>query len=150
MASLATRPVQGLVSGGPERAIAGAKVYVMQANATKATSLLTAATGHGADAIGHYVLTDSTGGFAIAGDYACTPGRQVYLYVRGGNSGGSGTNAGIGLMAWLGACPESGNFDKAEPFVFVNEVTTVAAAYAMATRASDATHVTGGGAAEAD
>ena len=44
------------------------------------------------------------------------------------------------FMASLGACPEAGNFDTAAPFVFVNEVTTVAAAYAMAGIATDATH----------
>jgi hypothetical protein len=44
-------------------------------------------------------------------------------------------------MALLGACPESGNFNSAAPFIFVNEVTTVAAAYAVAGMAADATHV---------
>ena len=38
----------------------------------------------------------------------------------------------IGLMASLGSCPQNGSFDKAAPFVVVNEVTTVAVAYAMA------------------
>ena len=48
-------------------------------------------------------------------------------------------------MASLGACPQAGNFDSAEPFVFVNEVTTVAAAYAMAGIATDPTHIAGPG-----
>ncbi|MGP8092012.1 MAG: hypothetical protein ACLP72_01690 [Candidatus Sulfotelmatobacter sp.] len=104
-------------------------------------SLLTSASGNQADSIGHYVLSGQYGGFSIAGGYTCTAGRQVYLYARGGNSGDDGANSAIGLMASLGTCPESGNFSKAAPFVFVNEVTTVAAAYAMAGIATDATHV---------
>jgi hypothetical protein len=91
------------------------------------------------------VLTNHDGGFAIAGNYTCTAGHQVYLYVHGGNSSGSGSNAAIGLMASLGACPASGTFTSTLPFVFVNEVSTVAAAYAMAGSAADATHVSNSG-----
>jgi len=93
------------------------------------------------DAIGHYVLSGEYGGFAIRGQYSCAAGRQVYVYARGGNSGDDGANSAIGLMALLGACPASGNFNTVAPFIFVNEVTTVAAAYAMAEAAVDATHV---------
>jgi hypothetical protein len=112
-------------------------------NSGRSVSLLSSATGNPSDAIGDYVLTGEYGGFSIAGDYTCVPGHRVYLYVRGGASGGSGANSAIGLMAWLGPCPEAGNFTLAEPFVFVNEVTTVAAAYAMAGVAADPTHVSG-------
>jgi streptogramin lyase len=65
------------------------------------------------------------------------------VYGLGGDSGAGGTNTGIGLMAALGQCPASApfNFATADPFVFMNEVTTVAAAYAMAGFATDATHV---------
>jgi hypothetical protein len=123
----------------------GARVYVLQENATgngnRSISLLNSTTRNPADSVGNYVLTDEHGGFSIAGDYTCVAGRQVYLYVRGGNSGGTGVNPSIGLMAALGACPERGNFTRAVPFVFVNEVTTVAAAYAMADVATDPTHV---------
>jgi hypothetical protein len=137
--------MQGLVNGGRSRAVVGARVYVLQANAggagNRSTSLLTAATGNPADAIGYYALTGEFGGFSIAGTYACTAGRPVYLYVRGGNSGDDGPNSAIGLMASLGACPQNGSFDKAAPFVVVNEVTTVAAAYAMAGAATDPLHL---------
>jgi hypothetical protein len=145
-----SRSIQGLVNGGQSRAVAGARVYVLQANTAgygnPSVSLLTSATGNPADSLGHYALTDESGGFSIAGDYACTAGRPVYLYVRGGNSGGDGSNSAIGLMASLGACPQSGTFDTSEPFVFVNAVTTVAAAYAMAGIAADPTHVSSAGA----
>jgi hypothetical protein len=140
-----SRPFQGLVNGGQFRAVVGAKVYVLQANTTgygePSVSLLTSGTGNQADSIGYYVLTSEYGGFSIAGDYTCTAGRQVYLYVRGGDSGGNGPNSAIGLITSLGACPETGTFTTAAPFVFVNEVTTVAAAYAMVGIATDPTHV---------
>jgi hypothetical protein len=134
------------VNGGQSRAVVGAKVYVLQVNSgdygNSSVSLLTSATGNPADSIGHYVLSGEYGGFSIAGNYTCTAGHQVYVYAQGGNSGDDGTNPAIGLLASLGACPESGNFDAAAPFIFVNEVTTVAAAYAMADIATDATHAT--------
>ena len=63
--------------------------------------------------------------------------------MRGGSSGGNGANSSIGLMAPLGACPATGNFTSTEPFVFVNAVTTVAAAYAMVGVATDPTHASG-------
>jgi hypothetical protein len=141
-------PVQGVVNGGEDRAIVGARVYVLEAAAAgfgrPAISLLTTATGHAADSVGHYVLTGEYGGFSIAGDYTCKAGHTVYLLVRGGNSGGEGANEGIGLMASLGTCPASGTFTQSQPFVFVNEVTTVAAAYGLAGSATDATHISGG------
>ena len=141
------KPLQGLVNGGRSQAIVGARVYVLQVNTAgydnPSISLLTSATGNLSDSIGYYVLTGEYGGFSIAGDYTCTFGHQVYLYVRGGNSGGNGANSSIGLMAPLGACPAAGNFTSTEPFVFVNAVTTVAAAYAMVGVAIDPTHASG-------
>lgn len=135
------------MNGGQSRAIVGARVYVLQASipgeGNSSKSLLTASTGHPADAIGYYAVTGEFGGFSIAGKYSCTPGREVYLYARGGNSGEDGANSAIGLMTSLGTCPVSGTFAKSAPFDFVNEVTTVAAAFAMVGRASDPTHVSG-------
>ena len=139
------KPLQGLVNGGGAKPVVGARVYVLQANNTGVGNgsipLLTSATGNPDDSIGYYVLTGEYGGFSIAGKYTCTTGQQVYLYVRGGDSGGNGGNSAIGLMASLGTCPEAGTFTSAEPFVIVNAVTTVAAAYAMAGAAADPAHV---------
>ena len=133
------------MNGGQSRAVVGARVYVLEANSSPegapSISLLTDEAGNPADSIGHYVLTGEYGGFSIASRYRCTPGRQVYVYARGGNSGGDGENSAIGLMASLGTCPQSGDFANETPFIFVNEITTVAAAYAMADLAPDATHV---------
>ena len=107
-------PFQGFVNGGQSRAVVGARVYMLRPTPPRtgspSLSLLTDATGTPADSIGHYVLTDEHGGFSIAGRYTCTPGRQAYLYARGGNSGDDGLNPAIGLMASLGACPQSGTF----------------------------------------
>jgi hypothetical protein len=132
-----------VVNGGQSRAVAGARVYVLQVNSSAygSASVSLLSSDNPADSIGHYELSGKYGGFSIAGLYTCTAGHQVYVYARGGNSGDDGTNSAIGLMALLGACPESGNFNTAAPFIFVNEVTTVAAAYAMAGMAADATHV---------
>jgi hypothetical protein len=143
--AFAPGPYQGVVNGGQSRAVVEARIYLLQVSSgtygNSSVSLLTSATGNPADSIGHYVRSGEYGGFSIAGDYTCTAGHQVYVYARGGNSGDDGSNSAIGLMASLGTCPESGNFDAAVPFIFVNEVTTVAAAYAMAGVATDATHV---------
>ena len=138
--------IRGVAHGG-QQAIVGAKVYVLAANnggyGGASLSLLNAAnTGNAADTIGSYVTTDSGGFFSVTGDYTCTAGQQLYLYVLGGNTG-SGTNSASGLMAVLGAC------GSLAPSVWVNEVTTVAAAYAMAGYAVDATHVASSGTAQA-
>ena len=134
--------IHGVAHGG-QQPIVGAKVYLLAANNAgyggASLSLLTAAsTGNAADSIGSYVTTNSGGFFSVTGDYTCTAGQQLYLYVLGGN-GGAGTNSASGLMAVLGAC------GALAPNVWVNEVTTVAAAYAFAGYAVDATHVASSG-----
>jgi hypothetical protein len=100
----------------------------------------------------YYVTTGSDGGFSITGDYACIAEQQVYLYAQGGNPG-SAPNAALGLMAALGTCPASGNFLSGPapiPYITINEVSTVAAAYAFAGFATDATHVSSAGTAAAE
>jgi len=133
--------IQGRVHGG-QQPISGANIYLLAANTTgygqPSLSLLT--TGAGSDSIGYYVQTDPTGFFNITGDYTCTAGQQVYLYVSGGNPGG-GTNTAIGMMAVLGSCPAAGNFLAEYPFIQINELTTIAAAYALSGYATDAIHV---------
>ena len=149
--------LQGTVHGG-QQAIVGAHVYLLQAgvkgyagrgiaaSTTNASiSLLTSATKL-SDTHGYYVLTNSTGGFTITGDYTCTAGTQVYLYVLGGNPG-AGTNTASGLMSVLGNCPTAGNFTTQLSNIVVNEATTVAAAYSLAGFATDATHISSSGTA---
>jgi hypothetical protein len=137
--------MQGKVMGG-QQAIVGAHVYLLAANSTgygqPSLSLLTS--GSGSDTVGKYVTTDGSGGFSITGDYTCTTNTQVYVYALGGDAG-SGPNAAAGLMAALGKCPATGNFLLTTPFITVNEVSTVAAAYAFAGFTTDALHVSSSG-----
>ena len=155
---------RGVVRGG-QQVITGAHVYLFAANAGAFTpntsgygnasvSLLTNIAGQTAlDSSGgptngdYYVTTDGSGSFSITGDYTCTATQQVYLYVLGGNPG-SGTNSASGLLEVLGSCPTGvggGTFATQDPYVVVNEVTTIAAAYAFAGFATDATHVSSSG-----
>jgi hypothetical protein len=144
---------QGRVQGG-QQPIVGAHVYLLAANTTgygnASVSLLTAGTGRTLDASGgptngfFYVTSGSGGSFSIAGDYTCTQNTQVYVYALGGDPG-SGPNSAAGLMAALGNCPAAHNFATSAPFIFVNEVSTVAAAYAFAGFATDALHVSSSG-----
>ncbi len=140
--------IRGNVYGG-QQPIAGAHVYLFAANTTgygqPSVSLLNpSASGTATDSIGTYVISDTNGAFSLTGDYTCTTGTQVYLYALGGNPG-AGINSAAGLLAVFGNCPASGSFASALPFIQVNEVTTIAAAYAMAGFATDATHVSSSG-----
>jgi len=156
--------ISGTVHGG-QNPIVGAHVYLFAANAGVLTpntngygnaslSLLTSGTGRTLDSSGgatngdYYVTTVAPGAtFTITGDYSCTAGQQVYLYAVGGDPGlGTGTNPAAGLMAALGNCPGGTSaFASGTPFVFMNEVSTVAAAYAFAGFATDAVHVSSSG-----
>ena len=140
----------GLVYGGLSP-IVGAHVYLFAANTTgyggagiaasssnASVSLLSASETGTSDSVGAYVATGSNGGFSLTGDYSCTNGQQLYLYALGGG------NAAAGLMAAIGSCPASG---ANAITVTVNEVTTIAAAYAFAGFATDATHVSSSGTA---
>ena len=157
--------ISGIVHGG-QQPIGGAKVYLLAVNPTgygapgiapstsnASISLLNpGSTNNPADSIGSYVLTNSTtGGFSISGDYSCTSGfvqstatpvalsgtEQVYLYVLGGKPENTAIapNSASGMLLALGSC------NSPTLQVTVNEVTTVAAAYAFAGFASDATHI---------
>ena len=141
-----------------QKALVGAHVYLLAANntgyggnglaassANASVSLLSAAKTGQSDQVGAYVLTGADGSFFIAGDYTCAPGSQVYLYALGG-SNGAGTNTATGLLAALGACPSGGTF-AATPYVVMNEISTIATAYAFAGFATDATHVGSSGTA---
>jgi streptogramin lyase len=131
-----------------QKPISGAHVYLFAANTTgygqPSLSLLSASIGP-SDAVGAYVLSDSTGSFSIP-SFTCTATSQLYLYSLGGNAG-AGTNTAAGLMAVLGTCPSTGSFLSTLPTLSVNEVTTIAAAFALAGFATDATHVSSSGTA---
>jgi hypothetical protein len=143
--------IAGNLHGG-QQPVTGSHVHVMQASSTgygnASTALMTAnGTTILSDAIGPYVATDSQGNFSVSGQYTCTSGSQVYLLATQGNPGlgTGGNNPALALMAGLGACPSTGNFSTAVPYVFINEVSTVATAYALAGFFTDATHLASSG-----
>ena len=154
--------IKGIVHGG-QQSLNGAHVYMyaastlgyggvrIPASSTNAsTSLLTAASGvTTSDGTNYYVTTDQAGDFNIDGAFACTPGTEVYLYSTGGDpqlngfGTSSGANSAAGMLAVLGPCA-SATPSAAFPnvtFVTINEVSTVAAAYALGGFATDATHI---------
>ncbi len=113
----------GVVHGG-QNPLVGAFVYMYAAGTggynASARSMLNAP---------GYVTTLAGGNFSISSDYKCDAGDQVYLYVTDGNPGlAPGTdNTSIGLLDALGACSNLSSGTT----VIVNEVTTIAAAYAL-------------------
>jgi streptogramin lyase len=139
--------ISGKIRGG-QQPVSGARVYLLAANTTgygqPSISLLDPlVTLNAPDAIGSYVTTDSGGNFSLTGTYLCTPTQDVYIYSYGGNPG-AGVNNSVGLMAALGPCT-GGTFAVQYPFVQVNEVTTIAAAYALSGFATDSTHISSSG-----
>jgi hypothetical protein len=91
--------------------------------------------------------TDAGGNFSFQGGYTCPAGQFVYIVTSGGNTGANTPNANAVLVAALGRCEDlyvnttGGNYNG--PTVYINELTTVAAAYALGNFSA----VTGTGAA---
>ena len=145
--------LQGGVRGG-QQPVVGAHVYLYAAGTTgTAGKDIPASTGNASvslltisgsnvqsDGTNYYVTTDANGYFSITGDYTCTSGTQLYLYVIGGNPG-AGANSADGFLSGVGACPSGLSTLPASDFFLINEVTTVATAYALAGYASDALHI---------
>ena len=144
--------ISGKVYGG-QQPITGAHIYVFAAGTggygTASTSLITDTTNPDTITLPgqtiYYETTDSNGFFQLGGDYTCTQGTQVYLYSLSGNPGLSANNTSAGLLAGLGQCPASGTLATQVPSVVMNEVSTVAFAYAMGGFATDAVHVSSSG-----
>jgi hypothetical protein len=144
--------IQGTVRGG-QTVITGAHLYLYAANNT----------GYGASSISllnssgsntqednngnYYVTTGSDGSWAITGDYTCpSTDSELYLYAVGGNPGlpAGSNNPSIGLLGALGICQANSTLSPTL-YVVINEVTTIAAAYALSGFATDATHVSSSG-----
>jgi hypothetical protein len=140
--------IVGAVHGGQDPVV-GAHIYLLAANpggygAPSLSLLNSSQPGVEADSKGNYVLTDHNGNFSISGDYTCTTGQQVYILALGGNPGlpAGEVNPALALMSAFGTCPEGQtNFASTVPYVSINEVSTVAAAYALSGFMSDATHL---------
>ncbi len=135
--------LRGRVHGG-QGPIQYAHVYLYAASTSgygsASTSLLGNFSGTSKDVNNnYYVTTASDGTFSISGDYTCPSATaQVYLYATGGDPTPDVPNAVVGLLAGLGSC-DSPNFSS--QFFVVNEVSTVATAYAIAGFATDPLHV---------
>ena len=163
--ALTTIHIQGVVYGG-QQPIHGAQIYMYAASTAAyggqgiapttgvtgnaSTSLLTSATGNPADGNGHYyVTTDTFGNFNINGAFACTPNTQVYLYSTGGDPQLTGVgipstpNPAATLMAVVGDCASAtpGSAFPNATNVYMNELSTVATAYALAGFATDPLHI---------
>jgi streptogramin lyase len=139
--------LRGNVHGG-QQPVRHAHVYLFAANTTgygkPSVSLLQHEDTGDEDEMGAYVSTDEDGNFSISNRYVCEADSQVYLLTTGGDPG-AGDNDAVRIMAILGSCPATGSFVGVLPYLIVNEVTTVAAAYAMSGFATDATHVSSPG-----
>lgn len=128
--------LHGTVHGG-QQPVSGATIQLYTVgsggNGSVATPMLTAP-----------VTTRSDGSFDISGDYTCgqsyqgeaigSPSNQVYIVATGGNPGltPAADNAALVLVTALGNCA---NLPDAT-YVEINEITTAAAAWALAPFAS--------------
>src|ERR1700674_2633617 len=72
--------------------------------------------------------SDASGNFGITGTYTCPTGSQVYIAATGGDPGTGVNNPQLALAAGLGTCLGS---LSSSLFIEMNEVTTVATAYAL-------------------
>jgi len=117
--------IAGVVHGG-QQAVTGSTIQLYTAgssgNGSIATAMITSTT----------VTTGPGGAFTITGDYHCVNSTdQVYLVSSGGNPGLSDpttNNNALVLVDAIGNCSSL----STTPFLVLNEVTTVAAVYALA------------------
>jgi hypothetical protein len=151
--------IKGVVHGG-QSPIVGAHVYLYAVNNTgyagpgiaasttnQSVSLLNSNVMNqtppgGQDGSGNwYATTDSNGNFTISGDYTCpaaTP--DTYLLATGGSPGGTGSSDSA-IVLYAGVTDRCTDAGYSSIYAVVNEVSTVAAAYAGAGFATDPYHV---------
>jgi streptogramin lyase len=144
--TLTSFSIKGITHGG-QQPLFGSHVHLLAAGtsgyASAATDVLTLG-GLPSDSVGHYVTTDAAGNFSLAGTINCTAtagnDQLLYLYSTGGDPQPDPTpvpNTSVGLMSVVGACSNITNI----PFIYMNEATTVAAAYALSGFAADPGHI---------
>jgi hypothetical protein len=143
---------QGSLYGG-QQPIGGSQLYLLEpgmpsTTGTVSKSILNNVLGvTTADGNGNYYLTTATttGKWSATGAYTCDANQPIYAYATGGNpTGGSPSvenNTAIGLLAFIGICPATGGALAASGTFTINEVTTIAVAYAIAGYATDAWHI---------
>lgn len=135
--------LQGTVMGG-QQPVSGATVRLYIAGSSGNASAATDILGTGTGSPLTYATTDANGKFSITGDYTCpaatssyTP--QAYLVATGGNPGLNGNinNSSIAMVDALGPCAKLPGITT----VSINEITTVAAAWALGGFASSPTNI---------
>jgi streptogramin lyase len=109
---------QGKVFGG-QQPVSGATIQLYTVGTTATASAAT-------PLIASSITTNASGQFVITGTFSCATATQVYIVATGGNSG-SGTNPSLSLMAALGPC----SLLTSSTFININELTTIAAVYAL-------------------
>jgi hypothetical protein len=124
--SSGTIAMTGLVHGGQQAVVGSAiQLYAMGTGGTGTAATPLLPTGASA------VISAGNGGFSITGLYTCpSSSSQVYIVATGGSAAG-GTNTGIAMAAALGSCGTL-QANAASEFIFIDELTTVAAAYSLA------------------
>ena len=96
--------------------------------AVSSVTLFAAGTGYGSGATSLATAATNAGGDFSLPSYTCPAGNpQTYITATGGNPG-RGSKTAIGMMALTGPC----NSLTSQIFVMVNELTTVAAQWALA------------------
>jgi streptogramin lyase len=111
-------------------AVLSGKVYGGQNPVVGATIQLygiSSSTGTSSALIASPPVSGASGGFNISGLYSCSGISDTYIVATGGNSG-STINSAITLVAALGQCSSL----SSGTIIQMNELTTVAAAYALA------------------
>jgi hypothetical protein len=110
----------GTVAGGQQPVI-GAEVQIYVAGST--------GYGTGATALAPLANTDQSGNFTIEGNVTCPSSNTLtYITAFGGHTGTAADNPGLAMMATLGSCGSLSSVGT----VTINEVTTVAAVWALA------------------
>ena len=110
--------VSGRVFGGQQPVI-GATIQLFAVNPTTLR-------GPSTPLISKTITTDAAGSFDITGAYTCPANALTYIVATGGDAG-AGPNAKLVLMSGLGPC----SLVPALPYLEINELTTVATAYAL-------------------
>lgn len=115
-------------SSGP--ALSGAVKAGSQPVAGASVALYAAGTSGYASAASYVAsaTSDGSGNFTVPAGYTCpSASSQVYLVATGGKAGANTSNPNLALMTALGNCSNLGSVP-----VVVNEVTTIASAFATA------------------
>jgi len=111
--------VTGKVIEG-QQSVSGAQVEIFAAGA--------GGYGSGETLLANAALTGASGNFTLDGNVACpSASTLVYITATGGTVGSAAANSAIGLMAAIGTCGSL----STPPTITVDEVTTVAAVWAL-------------------